>query len=404
MADIVILGAGPAGISTANRLARSLSPGSGHHIKLVSASEEHVYQPGFVSVMFGDRSPADLARPVRELVAEDVAFLTGEVSRVDPERRTVSGSFGEIGYDYLVVALGARSGWPEAEPEAVAAPWSMDGATASAEALATAGPGTRIAVGVASMPYRCPPAPFDLSLRLRHDLGAEVTVFHPWPTPLAMLGQGPGALIAGMFADSGVRYEGGFALEGFGDHVVKSRDSRAIEYDLAIVVPPHRPPACLSASGLAGDSGFMAVDYPSLRHPRHSEVFGIGDVVAPELKAGMAGTLGIFEGAFVADAIAAQLGAGPGGPAGDGSAEPGDGPEVGTAPVAAVTGEPRMSAICFMDMGFAGSFVYCDFAPSARGSGAMPECVAMPPMPYFRAAKALFAEQWFSGMLSGHIS
>ena len=50
----------------------------------------------------------------------------------------------------------------------------------------------------------------------------------------------------------------------------------------------------------------MNVTFPELRHPDRTRLFGAGDLIGPVLRAGMAGTLGVFQGAYVADAILAD--------------------------------------------------------------------------------------------------
>lgn len=171
---------------------------------------------------------------------------------------------------------------------------------------------------------------------------------------------------------------GGFPITGIGPDTVTATDGRAVPYDTAFIVPPHRPPAIVAESGLATASGWMKVSYPSLRRPGHPRVFGAGDLIGPTLRAGLAGTLGVFQGAYVADAIAAKL--------------------AGDAPPPA----PRLAAICFFDTGTTGSFLHCDFAPSAAGTGPA-ACVFMPELPYFRKAKRLFGSEWFTRMLTGRI-
>jgi sulfide:quinone oxidoreductase len=120
------------------------------------------------------------------------------------------------------------------------------------------------------------------------------------------------------------------------------------------------------------------VTYPTFTHPAYSNVAIIGDLAAPALKVGMAGTLAVFQAAHVADRIAARAG----------------GPPAPT--------RPHMSAICFVDTGHTGSLLHCDFTGPAEGNGPA-DCLLMPWLPYFRSAKQVFADEWFTTMLSGQI-
>ncbi|HZD38037.1 MAG TPA: FAD/NAD(P)-binding oxidoreductase, partial [Actinomycetes bacterium] len=234
-------------------------------------------------------------------------------------------------------------------------------------------------VAAATPAYRCPPAVFDLAVRLRRHTGAEVTVAHPWPVPLAPFGAAPSAGVARLMDEAGVAFRGGFAFtQVHADRLVEGGGA-VVEFDVALLVPPHRPPAVVAASPLAGPDGWMRVEFPSLRHLEHRNVFGVGDVIAPTLRVGMAGTLGVFEGAFAADRIAAELS--------------------GAVPPEA----PRMQAICFLDTGTTGSLLHCDFSAPAAGTGPA-ACTLMPELPFFRTAKRLFADDWFTSMVTGEVA
>ncbi|HZC98786.1 MAG TPA: FAD-dependent oxidoreductase [Actinomycetes bacterium] len=379
MSRVVVVGAGAAGLSAANRLALRARERR-VEVVLVDRTAEHVFQPGFVGVLFGDLEPDALRRPLASLVRPGIRLVTGEVARLDPAQARVLGDFGELAFDRLVVAAGAQVGWDDAPPASGdLAPWTLAGALAAREALRRLGPTSRVVVAAATPSYRCPPAVLDLAIRLRHHSGAQITVAHPWPAPLAPFGPAPSAALTRLLAEAGVAFRGAYAFtEVQADRLVDAAGV-VVPFDVALLVPPHRPPTVVAASPLASSDGWMRVDFPSLRHPVHRDVFGVGDAVAPTLKVGMAGTLGVFEGGFVADVIAAELA------------------------VAPTPAAPRMHAICFLDTGTTGSFLYCDFAAPAAGTGPA-ACALMPELPFFRRAKRLFADEWFTSMLTGEIA
>lgn len=376
---VVVLGAGAAGLAAANRLARHAAAQVDIEVVLVDRSAEHVFAPGFVAVLFGEASPEAFRRPVRELARPEVQVLTGEVTRLDVEASRVEGSFGDLAYDEVVLALGPDVGWPGGPPACgELAPWTLEGALAGREALRWLGPKHRVVVGPVGLTYRCPPAVFDLAVRIRRLSGAHVDVVHPWPRPLSPFGDGPSSAFAGMLADAGVGYHGDFVVDQVLPDQVTSSSGAVVAYDVALLVPPHRPPAFVASSPLAGPAGWPEVTFPSFTHPAYPNVAAIGDLVAPSLQVGMAGTLALFEAGHVADRIAA---------AASGASAP-EG--------------PRMSGICFVDLGDVGSLLHCDFTGPATGTGP-PVCVLMPPLRYFRRAKQLFAEEWFATMLDGEV-
>ncbi len=376
----VVLGAGAAGLSAANRLAVHAGRGDAElEIVLVDRSGHHVFLPGFVSVLLDGAAAEGFRRPLASLVRPGVQVVTGAVEGIDPGGGVVSGEFGELAFDSLVVALGAEVGWPGEAPVEDVTPWTEAGTRRGAALLGRLGPGDRVVVAPATPAYRCPPAVFDLAVRVRRRTGAEVTVAHPWPRPLAPFGEEPAARFEDMLAGAGVRFVGGFQLAEATPGRLRSQAGAVLDCDAAMVVPPHRSPAAVAASALAGDGGWMAVGYPGLCHPDFPHVYGVGDVVAPSLRVGMAGTLGVFEGAFVAGRIVEAAG----------------GPPVGPA--------PRMVAICFVDQEATGSFLHCDFSGPAAGTGPA-RCTLMPDLPYFRRARRLFAEEWFASTIGGEVA
>ena len=101
---VVIIGGGFGGLKAAEDLARLPV-----QITLVDRKNHHTFQPLLYQVATAGLSPADIAAPIREILArrENVEVLLGEVVGFDLERRIVKLQGFELGYDYLVVAAGA---------------------------------------------------------------------------------------------------------------------------------------------------------------------------------------------------------------------------------------------------------------------------------------------------------
>lgn len=106
MAHVVIVGGGFGGLAVAKRLARQ----RGVAVTLVDRRNFHVFQPLLYQVATGGLSPADICAPLRSVLApyKNIRTLLGEVTGFDLDGKRVLLADGELAYDYLVIAAGAR--------------------------------------------------------------------------------------------------------------------------------------------------------------------------------------------------------------------------------------------------------------------------------------------------------
>ncbi len=100
---VVIIGGGFAGLLCARGLARSACD-----ITLLDRRNHHVFQPLLYQVATAGLSPAQIAAPIRRVLASqrNCRVLMAEVVSVDVPGRRVILADGEVEYDYLVVATG----------------------------------------------------------------------------------------------------------------------------------------------------------------------------------------------------------------------------------------------------------------------------------------------------------
>ncbi len=106
-ARIVVLGAGFAGLATAVRLGKE---GVKAQVTLVSRRNFHLFTPLLYQAATGLVDPDHIAQMVRPTARRHgFAFFEGEVAMVDIGSKTVKTSFGDLAYDYLVLALGSEN-------------------------------------------------------------------------------------------------------------------------------------------------------------------------------------------------------------------------------------------------------------------------------------------------------
>lgn len=103
---VVILGGGFGGLNAAKTLGHTKLD-----VWIIDKTNHHLFQPLLYQVASAALSPGDIAIPIREILSpyENITVLMGEVASIDKEEKSILLRNGDrIGYEYLIVALGAR--------------------------------------------------------------------------------------------------------------------------------------------------------------------------------------------------------------------------------------------------------------------------------------------------------
>jgi NADH dehydrogenase len=102
---VVIVGAGFGGLTAAQALAKAPVD-----VTVIDRRNYHLFQPLLYQVATAGLSPADIAWPIRSILAKqrNVRVLMARVEGVDVARREVIAGEHRVPYDYLIVATGAR--------------------------------------------------------------------------------------------------------------------------------------------------------------------------------------------------------------------------------------------------------------------------------------------------------
>src|SRR5437762_8123396 len=80
-------------------------------VTLIDRKNHHVFQPLLYQVATAVLSPGEIAQPIRRILHKykNIEVILGEAVGFDKENNEVTLADGsEIGYDYLIVAAGAR--------------------------------------------------------------------------------------------------------------------------------------------------------------------------------------------------------------------------------------------------------------------------------------------------------
>ncbi len=292
--DVVIVGAGSAGIATASSL---LKRNSRLDIVLIDPSQDHYYQPGWTMVGAGIFDAPSTHKKTKDLIPAGSRWINNAVSSFSPQTNTVNLDDGSvIGYSHLVVAPGLKLDW--AGIEGLEATLGKNGVTSN---------------------YRYDLAPY--TWQLVQNLEHGKAIFTQPPMPIKCAGAPQKALY--LSADHWLKssrldkidiefYNSGGVLFGVADYVpalmsyiekyqaelkftqtlVKvdgdsktawfknaDGDISATAFDFLHVCPPQTSPDFIKSSPLADDAGWLNVDPATLQHTQYPNVWGAGDVM-----------------------------------------------------------------------------------------------------------------------------
>lgn len=302
--DVLIVGAGAAGIAVASSLlarTRALSIG------IVDPAEVHYYQPGWTLVGAGIFKQRDTVKTMASLIPEDVTWIKAAVGAFEPEQNRVTLEDARpVYYDRLIVAPGIKLDWHEVEGLAETlghngvtsnyrydlAPytWQLVSKLRSGRAVFTQPP----------MPIKCAGAP-QKALYLSADYwlskglldNIQIDFFNAGEVLFGVKEYVPALMsyierynAALHFRHRLVKVRGEEKTAVF-ERTEASGDKTQVEtgFDMLHVCPPQCAPDFVRDSPLADAAGWVDVDQNTLRHQRYANIWGLGDAMnAPNAK------------------------------------------------------------------------------------------------------------------------
>lgn len=307
--QVVILGAGFGGLELSTLLSERLAD----EVEVTLIDRNDGFTLGFskLDILFRHQSRDAVRLPYQRLTKRSVAFRQETVLSIDPRRRQVATDAATYDSDFLVAALGAdydlasTPGFAEGGFEY----YSVDGAERLRDELPSFR-GGKVLLAVLSIPFKCPPAPYE-GILLLHDYlveqgirdATQLHVVTPQPAPIPVSVEASEAVELTMAA-RGIEYtkrrrvyciDPAANVAHFKDHDEP--------YDLFIGIPVHKVPDVLVEAGLT-ENGWVKVDPLTLATP-FPGVYALGDCAETGIP--KAGVFAESAARTVADQIAASI-------------------------------------------------------------------------------------------------
>lgn len=284
---IVILGGGIGGIVTANELQKHLP--SGHKITLIEKETHHSFAPSYLWVMTGMRKPGQIVRELRNFISPGIEVIHAEVKGIDLISKGVKLDNWILGYDYLVIAMGAEISFDSIPglDNSVLNFYTLDGAERLHKELDNIKE-ENIAVVICSLPYKCPAAPNEGALLINNIVRkrglndkVEVHLFTPEPYPMPVGGPKLGEMVRHTLESNGVNFNPLHKLTSIDqkNKQLHFEGKDSFSYDMLVVIPPHKASDIFREAELANPAGYIPVDSATLQ-TWHENVYALGDCAA----------------------------------------------------------------------------------------------------------------------------
>jgi sulfide:quinone oxidoreductase len=291
---ILILGAGFGGLTAANLLRKNLSSSSAQVEHQISITDQKDYfMMGLVNlwILSGIRTLEDSKIALNRLENRGIRFLNEKVTGIDVASKTVTigrSSALKLEYDYLLIALGTEYAVEEVKGFLENGGFNLYDAEQVPklrEKILSLKKG-RIAICITSIPYKCPPAPYEASLLINDILvkkgtrdSIDIDIYTPTPIALPVAGAKVSQDVIRLLNDNHINFHPLHKIKIVLDREkIEFENGNMVNYDLLIAIPPHRVPEVIRSSGLIKQGqNWINVDKFSLKTD-YENVFAIGDV------------------------------------------------------------------------------------------------------------------------------
>ncbi len=327
--EIVIVGAGSAGIAVASSL---LARAPELQIAVIDPADIHYYQPGWTLVGGGVFEAEETVRTLSSVLPPHVHWIKAAVAAFEPERNAVLlEGCRLIEYERLIVCPGLKLDWHKVEglvdtlgKNGVTSNYRFDLAPYTWELVKSMKEGTALFTQP-PMPIKCAGAP-QKALYLSADHWSRTGVlknidigFYNAGGVLFGVKDYVPALMeyiekynADLMFNHNLEAIDGPAKKAYFKKTDANGNSETVErsFDMIHICPPQSAPDFIRVSPLADAAGWIDVDQNTLRHKTYENIWSLGDVMnAPNAKTAAAARK---QAPVVAQNIMADMGKGAG--------------------------------------------------------------------------------------------
>jgi sulfide:quinone oxidoreductase len=314
MQKTLILGGGIGGIVASNVLKKAM--GQNMQVTVVDRKPDYHYPGAFPLLMIGQRSPESITRPLKRLNRKKIEFICDEIMDIDFEYNRVFTTQHTLTYDHLIIALGVEyrsESVPGFNDYALNA-YELEDVIKINQRIRGFYSG-RIVFFISSLPFKCPPAPYEMVLMLDQFFRqrglrskVELTMVTPEVSPEPLAGPKVGQSVRKLLTERDIELVTEAKILSVEKDALILDHGMVIKGDMFIGIAPHWTPRVLRSTNLVDSNGFVEVN-PITLETGLANVYAIGDITAIKLPvigayAPKAGIFAHYQGEVVARNIA----------------------------------------------------------------------------------------------------
>ncbi len=306
-----ILGDANAGIITANKL--RMHTDNDVDITVVGKSEYTYFKPDGVLIPFNEINYKETFKKTDFVLNYGINRIKALATKINLNDHYVDLDNGKsISYDYLVIATGDRL-VPEDVPgynDGIYHFYDLNNVLKLKEGLESFN-GGKIVVGPASVPFQCPVAPSEFVFGIDKILKSrglrdksDITLIMPMDDILPF--KNVSDVVRSGLEENKINFIPKFknvTVDGK-SKTITSESGEKLNYDMLVLIPPHKGQEFLIKSGLSENTGYVTVDKTKLNYGDYDNVYVVGDAVDFPMKVG---AMGHSMAAYVASKIASQI-------------------------------------------------------------------------------------------------